>query len=75
MRSPTACTLAYNVFVIASTGSSTINSGLFGSSLILSLSTNVITTLMITYKLWYEAQESVIVHTSMPSTSETPSSR
>jgi len=52
MRSPTACTLAYNVFVIASTGSSTINSGLFGSSLILSLSTNVITTLMITYKLW-----------------------
>jgi len=48
----TACTLAYIALAMAQKGSSTINGGLFGSSMFLSLSTNVITTLMITYKLW-----------------------
>ncbi|GLB33184.1 hypothetical protein LshimejAT787_0100690 [Lyophyllum shimeji] len=48
----TACTLAFNLLRLAPNGNGRINGNLFGSSIILSLCTNAVTTALIAYKLW-----------------------
>jgi len=49
----TSCTLAFIALSLAHKGSGKpLNDMLYGSTFILSLSTNIIATLMITYKLW-----------------------
>ncbi|KAG6840131.1 hypothetical protein C0991_008647 [Blastosporella zonata] len=48
----TATSLVYVSSAVSGSLSGQINSRLFGSSIILSTATNVVTTLMITYKLW-----------------------
>lgn len=48
----TATTVTFGCLMMRKHGNGRINSRLFGASIILSMATNIITTLLITYKLW-----------------------